>query len=78
MAKTEEFKDKAGEYRIRVVAQNTKQIYASSEGYKNLKDCRKNAISASIHLLEHYEKLLTEEQKTRLASLLGFYADEEK
>lgn len=54
MPKTEEYKDKRGENRIRHIADNGKITYSSSEGYKNKQDMRDAAINAAIELLEHF------------------------
>ena len=42
--KWEFYKDKKGEWRWRRTASNGKIVGTSSEGYKNRKDCYKNAI----------------------------------
>jgi uncharacterized protein YegP (UPF0339 family) len=71
MPKTEEYKDKRGDNRIRHTADNGKVTYASSEGYKNKSDMRESAINAAIGLLEHYmnEMRLTSKQFLRVEEL---------
>lgn len=51
----EEYKDKRGEWRVRVKANNGRIIYASTEGYKNRKDAIHAARSAAEEIIQHYE-----------------------
>lgn len=61
-AKVIEYKDNAGDHRIKVVAGNGKTTSASSEGYKNLVDARQTEINSSIIKLHHYKKTLSAKQ----------------
>lgn len=65
----EEYKDAAGENRIRVRSQGRITI-ASTEGYKNKKGMRQAAINGAITVLEHYQKDLTNEQHIRLNQIV--------
>ena len=51
----EEYKDKKGEWRIRIRASNGRIIYASTEGYHNRKDAIHAARLAAAEILKHYE-----------------------
>ena len=53
--KTDEYKDKRGEWRIRIRASNGRIIYASTEGYKNRIDAINAAKLAAVEILKHYE-----------------------
>lgn len=54
-AMREEYKDKRGEWRVRVKASNGRIIYASTEGYHNRKDAINAARSAAEEIIQHYE-----------------------
>lgn len=69
MPKTEEYKDKRGENRIRITADNGKVIYGSTEGYKNLQDMRTVAVTAALEILENYLPMMTPEQGSKLRGL---------
>ncbi len=51
------YKDKAGEWRWSQTASNGKVVGASTEGYKNRKDCYKNAIVNGYNTINISEKI---------------------
>ena len=55
----EEYKDKRGEWRIRIRSSNGRIIYASTEGYHNRKDAIHAAKLAAEEIIEEYGKLNT-------------------
>lgn len=52
----EEYKDKRGEWRIRIRASNGRIIYASTEGYHNKQDAINAAKLAAEEIIEEYGK----------------------
>jgi uncharacterized protein YegP (UPF0339 family) len=70
MPNTKEYKDRSGQNRITHRADNGRVTYASSEGYKNVKDMRDTAINSSLELLTHYRKKMNRKQVDELKSLI--------
>ena len=70
MAEVIEYRDILKEHRIKVKATNGNKTYASTEGYKNIKDARNTAINTSIAILAHYKDKLSESQRIELNDLL--------
>ncbi len=68
--KIEEYKDEKQEHRIRLTADNGNIIYASTEGYKNLKDAKQAAIKSALDILDGYYKELTLDNMVQLEDVL--------
>lgn len=69
MAEVIEYRDILKEHRIKVKATNGNKTYASTEGYKNIKDARNAAINTAILILSHYSDKLSEYQRMEVNAL---------
>lgn len=69
-AKVIEYKDNAGDHRVKVIAGNGKTTSASTEGYNNIADARQTEINSSIIKLKHYKTLLSEKQLEELKKII--------
>ena len=79
MAKVIEHRDVLKGHRIKVKAENGNITYASTEGYKNIKDCRNAAINTAIQILDYYasQDLLNVQQKANVNGLVYRLIEEE-
>mgnify|MGYP006200907935 CR=1 FL=1 len=77
MAEVIEYKDRLGEYRVKVKAVNGNKTYASTEGYKNKKDAKDTAINASLDILETFARILSDTQRQRVSALCYLILDDE-
>ena len=68
---TTEITDAAGDFRVTQKATNGNITHASTEGYKNKADLRKNEIDSSIAILDFYSEDITSNQRNDIAILLG-------